>query len=143
MNFSGPVIVSILTYLLMLLAYRYRNKLGFHIPVMVAIVIYDLCMPFYLYATRDWYRRLIEQEEIFSMMIWTHVILLITLYVLYALQIIAGRQLLKGDSEAREDHAAQGKGILATRALVILSAMMLVEPERPLDMIEAAPPIID
>lgn len=101
---------------------------------MVAIIIYDICMPFYLYATRDWYRRLIEQEEIFSMMIWTHVILLITLYVLYALQVMAGRRLLKGDQEPREDHAAQGKGILITRALVIISAMMLVEPEQPIGL---------
>lgn len=135
MNFSGPVLVSMATYLLMLLAYRYRSKLWFHIPVMCAIIVYDICMPFYLYATRDWYRRLIEQEEIFSMMIWTHVMLLITLYVLYALQIIAGRQMLKGNNEPREDHAAQGKGVLITRALVILSAMMLVEPERPVEAV--------
>ncbi|NOX28011.1 MAG: hypothetical protein GXP21_07490 [Gammaproteobacteria bacterium] len=136
MNFSGPVLVSIATYLLMLVAYRYRSKLWFHIPVMSAIIVYDICMPFYLYSTRDWYRRLIEQEEIFSMMIWTHVMLLITLYVLYALQVIAGRQLLKGNNnEAREDHAAQGKGILIARALVILSAMMLVEPERPVEAV--------
>jgi len=119
----------------MLLAYRYRRKLWFHIPVMSAIVVYDICMPFYLYSTRDWYRRLIEQEEIFSMMIWTHILLLITLYVLYALQIIAGRQLLKGDNDVREDHAAQAKGILITRALVIITAMMLVEPERPVEAI--------
>lgn len=138
MNLSGPVVVSMLTYVLMLLAFRYRRKLWFHIPSMVLIIIYDLCMPFYLYATRDWYRRLIEQEEIFSMMIWTHVILLITLYVLYALQIMAGRRLLKRDWEAREDHAAQGKGILITRALVIVSAMMLVEPERAVPEISIA-----
>lgn len=130
MNLSGPVIVSFLTYLLMLLAYRYSHKRALHVPLMVAIVVYDLCMPFYLYATRDWYRRLIEQEEIFSFMIWTHLILLITLYVLYVLQIIAGRQLLRGDNSAREDHRAQGKGILVTRALVIVSSMMLVEPEQ-------------
>lgn len=119
----------------MLLAYRYRRKLWFHIPVMSAIVVYDICMPFYLYSTRDWYRRLIEQEEIFSMMIWTHIMLLITLYVLYALQIIAGRQLLQGNNEAREDHSAQAKGILITRAFVIITAMMLVEPERPVEVI--------
>ena len=105
MNLSGPVLVSIFTYLLMLLAYRYHSKRWFHIPVMSAIVVFDLCMPFYLYATRDWYRRLIEQEEIFSMMIWIHVMLLITLYVLYALQIIAGRQLLKGDKS--EEHTSE------------------------------------
>ncbi len=133
MNLSGPVILSMATFVLMLIAYRYRTKLWFHIPVMISIIIYDLCMPFYLYATRDWYRRLIEQEEIFSMMIWTHIILLITLYVLYSLQIIAGRRLLKKDWEAREDHAAQGKGIIVTRALVIISAMMLVEPEQPVE----------
>ncbi|MBN4073796.1 hypothetical protein JYU18_00890 [bacterium AH-315-E07] len=135
MNFSGPVLVSIATYVLMLLAYRYHSKTWFHVPVMCAIVVYDLCMPFYLYSTRDWYRRLIEQEEIFSFMIWTHLLLLITLYVLYTLQIIAGRQLLKGDNDAREDHAAQGKGILIARAFVILTAMMLVEPERPVEAV--------
>jgi len=39
------------------------------------------------------------------------------------------------NSVASEDHAAQAKGILITRALVIITAMMLAEPERPVEAV--------
>jgi hypothetical protein len=60
-------------------------------------------------------------------MLWTHLLLVLTLYVLYVVQIHAGSKLLKGGEDARADHRAQGLGILITRALVIVTGAMLIE----------------
>ncbi len=124
------VIAATLTYILMIAAYKYSHIRKFHIPSMTAIILFDLCMPFYLYFTQDWKERLIDGGEIFSFLIWMHVGLVITLYVLYALQVSAGRKILQGnDPSIRDEHKNQGKGILLTRALVIATGALLVEPE--------------
>jgi hypothetical protein len=60
-------------------------------------------------------------------MVWTHFGLLITLFVLYGLQATAGRRLLGGDEEARAEHKSVAKGLLLTRALVIMSGALLVQ----------------
>jgi len=126
---ADTVIVAILTYPLMVLAFYWNQKRKFHIPVMVSIMMFDLLMPFYLYANRDWKTRLIDQGDIFSFLVWTHFGLLISLFVLYAIQIAAGRRLLRGDVTARPEHRNLAKGILLVRALVIISGALLVQPE--------------
>jgi len=123
------VIAAILTYILMIAAFKYSHIRQFHIPSMIAIIIFDLCMPFYLYLTQDWKERLIDGGEIFSFLIWMHVGLVITVYVLYVLQVSAGRKILQGNSLIRDEHKSQGKGILLTRALMIATGALLVEPE--------------
>ena len=124
---ADTVIVATLTYPIMLFAYHMRQRRKIHIPIMVAIMIFDLLMPFYLYATRDWKTRLIDDGDILSFMVWTHIGLLITLFVLYGLQIAAGRRLLKGDVTARPEHRSIAKGLLLVRALVIASGALLVQ----------------
>lgn len=128
---SEALIFAVATYLLMLAAFYWHRVRSFHIPVMATIMVIDLLIPVYLVFTRDWYRRLIVQEEIFSFMIWMHVILVLTLYGLYVLQIQAGRRIARGDDGARPDHRTQGIGILVVRGLVILSSALLIEPETP------------
>jgi hypothetical protein len=123
------VIAATFTYLVMLAAFYWNQKRTFHITVMVSIMIFDLLMPFYLYANRDWKTRLIDHGDIFSFLVWTHFGLLIALFVLYFIQITAGRRLLKGDVTARPEHRNVAKGILLVRALVILSGALLVQPE--------------
>jgi hypothetical protein len=125
---GGTLLFVIATYALMVWAFFWAKKRYFHIPVMASIMLIDLFFPVYLVLNKDWYRRLIEQEEILSFMIWMHFILVLVLYALYVLQILTARKLLKGDDSVRADHRAQGKGILIARALVILSAAMLIEP---------------
>lgn len=128
---SGAFIFVAATYLVMLVAVRLSHWRVFHVTVMTTVMLIDMLIPVYLVFTRDWYLRLITQEEIFSFMIWMHVILVLTLYSLYILQIPAGRRLLRGDDAIRPDHRSQGIGILIVRGLVILSAAMLIEPATP------------
>lgn len=125
---SGPLLFAIASYALMVAAFFLAKRRIFHMPVMIGTVLFDLLMPFYLVFTQDWYKRLIEQEEIFSFMIWMHFILILTLYALYGLQIMTIKKMVNGDQVAREEHRSQGVGILIARGLVILSAAMLVEP---------------
>jgi hypothetical protein len=127
--FNEVIVVAFATYLLMLVAYRFHEIRLFHVPVMISIMLFDLSMPFYLYLNRDWKTRLIEQGDIFSFMVWTHFGLLIALFVLYGLQVLAGRKLLSNDNSAGAEHQAVAKGILLTRALVIISGALLVQPE--------------
>lgn len=126
---AETVIITTLTYPLMVFAYFMHQHRRIHIPIMVSLMIFDMLVPFYLYATRDWKTRLIDDGDILSFMVWTHFGLLITLFVLYALQIAAGRRLLKGDVSARPEHRSIAKGLLLVRALVIASGALLVQAE--------------
>ncbi|MEJ2180456.1 MAG: hypothetical protein P8Y28_08470 [Gammaproteobacteria bacterium] len=127
--FADTVIAASITYLIMLVAFFWHRFRTFHISVMVSVMIFDLLMPFYLYANRDWKTRLIDDGDILSFLVWTHFGLLIALFVLYTIQIAAGRKLITGDMSARNEHKNVAKGILLTRALVILSGGLLVQAE--------------
>lgn len=128
---AGTVLFSATTYLAMwvgyLIALRHRRL---HIWIMAAVIACDIGMPFYLYATRDWYGRLIKHLEIMTFAIWMHFFFLITLYVLYGLQVHAGMRLLKDATagEARVEHRGQAKALLVVKALVVISGALLVEP---------------
>lgn len=113
----------------MLAAYKLSHIRKFHITTMVTCVIFDLCMPFYLYLNRDWYERLIEGGEILNFLIWMHIGLVITLYVLYFIQVQEGRKILAGTAD-RSSHAAQAKGIILTRAFMIMTGALLYEPPK-------------
>jgi hypothetical protein len=132
-----PFLLASLTYVLMVLAFYWHRMRRFHVPVMVFIILFDLAMPFYLVATRDWKTRLLDHGDILSFGVWMHFGLLIALFVLYALQIHTALRLLRrtrDDEEmqtARREHGAQGKGILLVRALVITSGALLAEPQEP------------
>lgn len=122
------IVYAVVSWFLMLAAFlSARRRRSLHVGVMATVILLDFLFPFYLYATRDWGRRLFDEGEILSFMLWTHLLLVLTLYVLYVVQIQAGSRLLKGDESARGDHRAQGLGILATRALVIVTGAMLIE----------------
>ncbi len=105
--------------------YRYRKL---HLSVMSSVITLDFCFPVYLLLTRDWQKRFFEDGEILSFLLWMHLMLIITLYVLYVVQIQAGRRLLRDDQTIRGEHRGQGIGILVTRALVIITGGLLVEP---------------
>lgn len=122
------IVYAVVSWFVMLVAFMFaRRQRRLHMLVMGTIIVLDFLFPFYLYGTRDWGRRLFDEGEILSFMLWTHLILVLTLYVLYVVQIQAGSKLLKGQESARGDHRAQGLGILVTRALVIITGAMLIE----------------
>ena len=124
---AGPFIAGVISYLVMLIAMRLHRIRALHISLMTAIVLFDLSMPFYLYATRDWKTRLIDDGDILSFGVWTHFGLIVALFVLYAIQIMAGRKLMRGDDAARSEHKSSAIGILLVRALVIVSGGMLAQ----------------
>jgi hypothetical protein len=116
------------SYLVMLAAYFLHRHRWFHVPVMVACLLFDVGMPIYLYTHRNWYHRLIEQGDMFSFGVWMHFGLLVGMYVLYAMQILTARKILRGDPAARADHHAQGKMMLLARGLVIVTGAILANP---------------
>ncbi len=125
---ADSMIFVLATYAAMIGAYFLARRRIIHIGVMASVMVIDLAFPVWLVFNRDWYKRLIEQEEILSFMIWMHFMLVLALYALYVMQIMAGRRLLRGDHEARADHRTQGIGVLVVRGLVIASAFMLIDP---------------
>lgn len=124
---AGTVAVAFASYLLMLAAFFLARQRSVHITVMTGVMLFDLAMPVYLYLNKHWYRRLIQEGELTSYLVWTHILLLITLYALYVLQIRAGRRLQQGDEAVRVEHRAQGKAILLVRAFVLATGALLVE----------------
>jgi len=130
---AGPFYFAVATYILMLAAFYWHRVRLFHIPVMASVMLFDLLMPVYLVLTRDWQRRLLEEGDILSFGVWMHFGLIITLYVLYAIQVHTAFGMLRPqdrDTTAlRRDHRAQGMGILLARALVIITGAVLFEAE--------------
>lgn len=124
---TGVVWAALASYLLMCAAYLRPRQRAFHVPVMISCILFDAGMPFYLYATRDWYKRLIEEGDITSFGIWMHLGLVLTLYALYVVQVRSVRAMLGGDATARSEHHSQGKAILAVRGLVLLMGGLLAE----------------
>lgn len=124
---AGTVIAATAVYLLMLAAFFSARQRRFHVPVMIGAMVFDIGMPFYLYLTKDWYRRLITEGELTSFLLWTHLLLVLTLYMLYVMQIQSARHILRGELSVRTDHRAQGKAVLLVRALVIVTGALMVE----------------
>lgn len=119
------IIAALVSYLVMLLAYFQPRRRQLHIPVMLAIIVFDLLLPFYLYAHGHWYRRLVDEMEFFSALVWMHFIVLASMYVLDGMQIISARKMLQGELDARAQHRSQGRALLFVRLFVILSGAML------------------
>lgn len=122
------IIAASVSYLVMLAAYFLHRHRWFHVPVMAAMVCFDVGMPIYLYTHRNWYHRLIEQGDLFSFLVWMHFALLVGMYILYGMQILTARKILQGDAAARADHHAQGKMMLLARGLVIVTGAILANP---------------
>lgn len=134
---TGPIIFAALTYVLMLVAFKWHRLRRFHVSVMAFVIVFDVGMPFYLVSTRDWTTRLIENGDILSFGVWMHFGLLVTLYVLYAIQVQTAVKILRASRSAvdvaqleqvHREHHAQGVGILLARALVIVTGAILAEP---------------
>lgn len=122
------IIAALSTYPVMLAAYFLHRQRWLHIPVMLAIMVFDVAMPFYLYTHRNWWKRLVVEGDIASFLVWMHFGLLITMFVLDGMQIMTARKIVNGDQAARSDHHAQGKALLIVRGLVIVTGSILANP---------------
>ncbi|MDQ6952346.1 MAG: hypothetical protein Q9M15_02330 [Mariprofundaceae bacterium] len=126
------VILVLISFVWLALAWFFRKVRFFHIPAMMLLVVFDLFFPVYLYLTHDWWQRLIVHQEALSFAVWSHLILIIVLYSLYVLQIMAGRGMMQTQGaeykEHQHDHAQQFMGILIVRTLVFASGALLIVP---------------
>ncbi|CAH1388115.1 conserved membrane hypothetical protein [Candidatus Nitrotoga sp. M5] len=124
---AGTVWAALLTFGLMLVAFRYAKQRTLHVPIMISVILFDLGMPVYLYMYKDWYRRLIIESEITSLIVWMHLMMIVMMYALYVMQVKTGLRLLRSDNGVRIDHGAQGRATLLVRAFVIFTGALLVE----------------
>ena len=115
----------------MLAGFALRRHRRVHITLMSIVILYDCSMPVYLFLTRDWYKRLVVNEDILTFGLWMHLGLVMFLYVLYVFQIQAGRQIMMSppSEEARDNHRKQGIALFITRAFVVLTGAMLYDPQ--------------
>jgi len=130
---AGTVLFVVATYFLMLAAFYNARVRLFHVPVMASIMLCDLFFPVYLVMTRDWYQRLIIEQDLLTFGVWMHLGFVIALFVMYGVQIQAGRTLLQetADVGRKKEHRLQGIGILIVRAMVILTGALLVQSVEP------------
>lgn len=128
---TGAIIFAAATCLLQGAAFYLARIRRFHLTVMISLLIFDLVFPIYLFMTRDWYNQLIVQGDILTFGVWIHLMLVITLYVLYVVQVQVARAMVYGnvDSEAKKElkkeHRAQGIGILIVRPMMVFTGALL------------------
>lgn len=124
--FSSPVVTaSALTYLFMLYAWWFHRPRILHVVIMAICMIYDVCVPFYLFFARHWIHLLFDKGEILDFLVWFHVGLDIMLFVVYAMQIRVGIQVWRKVPGVRDVHRQQGNVIIVVRLLVLLSGALL------------------
>lgn len=128
---SITILVTLATYLLMVIAFRLPHRPLIHRPIMACVIAYDVIFPFYLVSSRDFYGRLIEHQEILSFGVWMHLMVVVVLYFLYFFQVSSAIALSRDstDTAAREAHRSQAKGILIARAFVIFTGTLLYDPQ--------------
>lgn len=124
------IAISIFTWLIMFGAFHLSRFRSVHMSVMLAILVYDLAIPVYLFTHRDWYKRLIENEDILTFGVWMHFMVVFLLYVLYVFQILAAKKIISNptDQVVRSEHRQQGIALLATRGFVIFTGALLYDP---------------
>lgn len=126
---KASVVLVLISFAVMLAAYMLRRRHRWHIVLMSCVMAFDVCFPIWLYMTHDWKKRLIDNGELFSFLVWTHLFLILTLYALYVLQVLAGRQMLAAQWEARDSHRVQSRGIFAIRLFVFFTGALLIAPQ--------------
>jgi len=130
---ADSIILVLISFVVLAAAWYWRKYRRFHISAMISLVVFDLFFPVYLYLTHDWKKRLIDDGEMFSSLIWSHLMVVMVLYALYVLQIMAGRSMLAhpvGEKHNfhRSEHQKQFVGIVVARLLVFVSGWLLLVP---------------
>jgi len=132
---ATSVLLVLMSFVLLAAAWHWRKQRRFHIAAMSLLMMFDVFFPVYLYLTHDWWKRLIVDGDIFSFLLWSHLIFVMVLYALYVLQIMAGRAMLQHKPESedhqrtRAEHRKQFIGIVVARLLVLASGALLIVPK--------------
>lgn len=123
------VVLVLVSFVVMALAMAVRKRHSLHISLMSSVMVFDLLFPVWLYLVHDWKRRLIDEGDILSFLVWAHFFLIVTLYVLYVMQIQEGKHLLAKKEGSRQIHRVQSRGIIWVRVFVFLTGALLIAPE--------------
>jgi len=132
---ATSVLLVLMSFGLLAAAWYWRKQQRFHIAAMSSLMVFDLFFPVYLYLTHDWWKRLIVDGDIFSFLLWSHLIFVMVLYALYVLQVMAGRAMLQHPPKSenhlrtRDEHRKQFIGIVVARLLVLASGALLIVPK--------------
>jgi len=125
---ATSILLVLASFVVMAVGWWQRHRPLLHVPLMVAVMLFDLLFPVWLYTIHDWKHQLIDEGSILSFAVWMHWGLMIMLLVLYGLQISIGRAILCGDGACRKDHRGQAVGIVLVRTTVFFSGVMLMFP---------------
>ncbi|MDQ6975743.1 MAG: hypothetical protein Q9M22_04160 [Mariprofundaceae bacterium] len=121
------IILVLASFLWLFAAILLRKWHAVHAGMMMLLLIFDLLFPIYLYATHDWYLRLVTHKELLSFAIWAHLIFVLSLYAVYVLQIISGRKMLQDIEPERETHKMQARAFVVLRVFVFATGALLME----------------
>jgi len=122
------ILLVLSSFVVMFIGWYFRGHTKLHAGMMASVMGFDLLFPVWLYQTHDWGKMLIDDGGITSFDVWAHLGMVVTLLVLYGLQIDLGRALVRGENGRRLEHRRQGVGIVWLRVVVFLSGMILISP---------------
>ena len=123
------VALVLLSFAWLALAMMLRQHHRLHAAMMGLLCVFDVLFPLYLYLTHNWYERLIVHKELLSFAIWAHLIFIISLYALYVLQMLSGRNMLNNKEAEQQTHQMQARAFIVVRVFVFASGLLLLEPE--------------
>ena len=132
---ATSVLLVLMSFALLAAAWYWRKQRRFHIAAMSCLMVFDFFFPVYLYLTHDWWKRLIVDGDIFSFLLWSHLIFVMVLFALYVLQVMAGRAMLQKPASSEDYQRTQGEhrkqfiGIVVARLLVLASGALLIVPK--------------
>lgn len=121
------LILAFASLILMLIGYYCSRFRVLHISIMATVICIDIAMPFYLFQIGDWKKRLIDQEEIFSFLIWMHVGLVLCIYILFAAQVATAFKIVQAQTDVRTVHRMQGRAAILVKLLIVLTGAILIK----------------
>ncbi len=123
---TSIVLVSA-SFVWLFVAILLRKQHSIHAAMMMVLLVFDLLFPVYLYATHDWYLRLVTHKELLSFAIWAHLLFVLSLYAVYVLQILSGKKMKREPAPEREAHQMQARVFVILRLFVFTSGALLME----------------
>ena len=121
-------IQSILIYSLMIFGITKRKNRKVHVPVMSAVLIWDVILILQIELGRGAVEKA-SKAVINPMLLNIHVTFAVLSVVFYVLLVFTGRALLKGNALARPRHRVFGWTAFALRTLTLITSFFAVAPQ--------------
>jgi hypothetical protein len=118
-------IQSILIYLLMIFGISKRKQRKVHVPVMSAVLIWDVLLILQIELTRGAVEKA-SKAVTNPMILNVHVSFALSSVIFYVLLAYTGRKLLKGEHSMRSRHRVFGWTAFVLRTLTLLTSFFAV-----------------